>query len=229
MSTATITIGRYRGARVSGPTGFGRTRAARLASASVALEGQRRIAAKLDGKKLWIEPTTRGMLQLQALAKHHALVRAPADTGATKKNVGTATDKRKSPPRWADVILRPASRTSTAYPDGWRYSHALDAARRRAPRGMAGKGEYKRVRRAPGSAQLVEVGGRAVLVRVRLTKRIRVTKANAPYKYRAGTYKSRPLLNWFHGASLYTKRALRKEVDRIAKQMHRGWGMGAPA
>lgn len=229
MATATITLGTYRGARVTGPTGFGRTRAGRMASASVAIDGQRRIAGKLVGKNLWIEPTTTALLALQNEARKHALTRAPRDTGQTRANIGTSTDKAKEPPRWADVILKPASRASAAYPDGWRYSHALDAARRRAPRGMAGKGEYKRVRRAPANKQLVETASGPSLVPVRLTKRRRITKANAPYKYQGTARKGKPTLNWFHGASTLTKRALRNEVQKIITGIQRGWGLRAPA
>lgn len=220
MSTATITVGAFRGRRVSGPSGFGRTPAGRLASASVGIEGQRRIAGKLNGKNLWIIPTRDAMLALQREAFYHAFTRAPILSHLTQQSIGKTVDKAQNPPRWADVILRPAENK------GWRYSHALDAARQRAPRGQSGKGQYARTRANPANKQLVQMrSGDQSMALVRLPKRKRITKANAPYKFRSTARKGKPTLNWFHGASQLTKRALRQEVENIASKVRRGWGL----
>jgi hypothetical protein len=220
MSTATITLGTFRGTRVTGASGFGRTPAGRLASASVGIDGQRRIAGKLSGKNLWIVPTREAMLALQREARYHAYHRAPHLSGTTKSNIALSTDKRNDPPRWADVVLKPAVN------EGWRYSHALDAARKRAPKGMSGVGPYARVRANAANKQLVTLrDGRQSMVQVRLAKRIRITKANAPYKFRSTNRKGKPTLNWFHGASQLTKRALRQEVAKVATGIRTGWGL----
>lgn len=220
MATSTITLGAYRGGRVTGATGFGRTRAGRMASASVGIDGQRRIAGKLNGKNLWIVPTKDAMLALQREAYFHAFTRAPIMTHRTQQSIGKSVDKSQNPPRWADVILRPAENK------GWRYSHALDAARQRAPRGQSGTGAFARTTANPANKQLTQTrSGDAQMTLIRLPKRKRITKANAPYKFRSTGRKGKPTLNWFHGASQLTKRALRQEVENIATKIRRGWGL----
>jgi hypothetical protein len=198
-----ITLGRPINARVTGPRGFGRVTASRLGRVSVTVLGHQKIIEKLSKQKFWIEPTKESMLALQDYTYNHAKKRSPRLTGDAKGKITKSTDKAITP-KFADVILKP----SLAKSDGtFRYSFALDAARRRAPKGMSGKGEFARVRRT----------------KLTKTKRIRVTNKNAPYKYRSTSFKGQKTFNWFHGTSKLTAKQLRTEAMAMAHKIQSAW------
>ena len=198
-----ITLGRPIPARVTGPRGFGRVTASRLGKVSVTVLGHQKIVEKLTKQKFWIQPTKETMLALQTHAYRKAKDRAPRLTGDAKGKIQKATDKAIFP-KYADVILKP----SLAKSDGkFRYSFALDAARRRAPKGMSGKGPFARVRRTRGTK----------------IPRIRLTNKNAPYKYRSTSFKGQKTFNWFHGTSRLTAKLLRTEAMRAAHQIQAAW------
>lgn len=198
-----ITLGRPISARVTGPRGFGRVTASRLGKVSVTVLGHQKIVDKLSKQKFWIKPTKETMLALQEYSYDLAKKRSPRLTGEAKGKIIKSTDKAIIP-KFADVILKP----SLAKSDGkFRYSFALDAARRRAPKGMAGKGEFARVRRT----------------KLTKTKRIRLTNKNAPYKYRSTSFKGQKTFNWFHGTSRLTARQLRTEAMRMARKIQAAW------
>jgi hypothetical protein len=200
---AAITLGRPINARVTGPRGFGRATASRLGKTSVSVIGHLKIIEKLNNQKFWVVPTKETMLSLQNYSFNLAKKRSPRLTGDAKGKITKSTDKAITP-KFADVILKP----SLAKSDGtFRYSFALDAARRRAPKGMSGKGEFARVRRT----------------KLTKTKRIRVTNKNAPYKYRSTSFKGQKTFNWFHGTSKLTAKQLRTDVMQMAREIQSAW------
>lgn len=197
---AAITLGRPINARVTGPRGFSRTTAGRLARVSVKVEGHQRIVGKLQGQKFWIQPTNDLMLDLQRRAYVLAKKRAPKLTGDAQSKIKKRTHKAIFL-KFADVVLEPSIAKSDK---AFRYSFALDAARKRAPKGMAGTGLYKRVRRSKAP-------------------RLRVNRKNAPYKYQSGSFARRPTFNWFHGTSKLMARELRSGAMAAAHVMQRRW------
>lgn len=210
---ATIRLGGNVNRMVTGPRGFGRTPASRLNPWKMSWDGTERIKGKLNSTKFVIKPTNEALLGLQKYAFKWAKDRSPRQTGATRRSIVTKTDKAIFL-RYADVVAKPVKDKK-----GFPYSFALDAARKRAPRGMAGKGEFARVRRY-SNARRNNVFG---------VKRARITLKNAPYKYsKTSVFKGRKTFNWFHGVNKLTKRELKSQSGIALVKMRTFWGGGIP-
>ena len=176
-------------------------------------DGTERIKGKLNSTKFVIKPTNEALLGLQKYALKWAIDRAPRQTGRTRRSITPRTDKAIFL-RYADVVSK-MQRDKKGFP----YSAALDAARKRAPKGMSGKGEFARVRRYSNSRRNNVFG----------VKRARITRQNAPYKYSStSVFKGRKTFNWFHGVSKLAKRELRSQSGIALVKMRTFWGGGIP-
>ncbi len=199
-----IKLGRPIPMRATGPRGFSRIKAGRLEPWKLQVEGHQKLLDKLNKQKFWIQPTNESMLALQEYGFNKAKQRSPRLTNDTLGKIKKKTHKALFI-RYADIILQP----SLAKSDGkFRYSFALDAARRRAPRGQSGKGEFQRVRRT----------------KLNKVPRKKITSHKvAPYKYRSGTFKAQRTFNWFHGTSKWVRKQLRTEALRTMRLMQAAW------